>query len=415
MLRAALFKIAAAISALAVRMNYCIVRRRINNRHSGTKICVLFLVNEIAKWKTQSLYDLMDESEGYKPVIGVTIADIDRHLSDVEQQAKMDNTVAFFERKGMNTVRLYAARTKKVTAFSSIGVDVVFYQQPYIIIKDQEPHIASFSVLTCYIPYYVPDYGTRSFDYGFECHKNLWRYFILNESFARAYRRFGWLEGYAGKILGLGHTCLDYYHLHGNAFVDDNIVIYAPHWAFDHPMNENLENYSTFLWNGEVILEYAKHHREFKWVFRPHPSLSIALRNSGVWSEEKIATYWREWSDVGTISKDDDYQALFMKSKALITDCGSFLLEYFATGKPLIHLISSNVKVQPIAITKQYFDSWYKVHNLQEMVKTFETVLERGEDPMREIRLLALQRAGLFDSFSAGKILNYLSKMLRQK
>ena len=411
-LRAGLFKVVAALSALAVRMNYCIVRRRIRNRPAGTKIRVLFLVNEIAKWKTQSLYDLMEENENYEPVVGVTIADIDRNLSDVEQQAKMDKTVAFFENKGMHTIRLYDAKTKTVADLGPMGIDVIFYQQPYVLLDEQKPQITSFSALTCYVPYYVPDYGSRHFDYEFEFHKNVWRYFILNESLARAYRRFGWLEGYAGKILGLGHPCLDYYHLHGNAFRDDNVVIYAPHWAFAHPKNENLENYSTFLWNGEAILEYAKQHQEFKWVFRPHPSLSMVLKKSGAWSEEKIAAYWNEWSTVGTVSKDDDYQALFMKSKALITDCGSFLLEYFATGKPLIHLISSNVKMQPIAILKPYFDSWYRVHDLTEMEQVFRLVLEQGQDPMREDRCKVLKRAGLTGNYAAKRILDYLDATL---
>ena len=98
-----------------------------------------------------------------------------------------------------------------------------------------------------------------------------------------------------------------------------------------------------------------------------------------------------------------------MKSKALITDCGSFLIEYFVTGKPLIHLISPTVKVQPIPVAKRYFDTWYKVRDLEEMTKTFETVLERGKDPMREGRLAVLSRAGLSDQYAAEKILKYLN------
>lgn len=411
-IRSVLFKIVAAVHALAVRTNYSIVQKRIRKCASRKTINVLFMVNETTKWKAQSLYDLMEADAKYNPIMGITVADTDRNLSDVEQQDKMDRVAAFFEGRGMRTVRLYDARTKTVVNLGSLDVDVVFYQQPYVILDEHQPQIVSYSALTCYIPYYVPDYGSRHFDYEFEFYKNVWRYFILNKSFARAYHRFGWLEGYAGKILGLGHTCLDYYHLHGNAFSDENIVIYAPHWAFAHPKNENLENYSTFLWNGEAMLEYAKNHREFKWVFRPHPALSMALQRSGVWSEEKIAAYWHEWATIGTISKDDDYQELFMKSKALITDCGSFLTEYFATGKPLIHLISADAKIQPISITKPYFDSWYKVHDLAEMAEVFETVLERGEDPMREERLAVLQRAGLSDHYAAEKILVYLNHTL---
>ena len=78
----------------------------------------------------------------------------------------------------------------------------------------------------------------------------------------------------------------------------------------------------------------------------------------------------------------------------------------------MIHLISADAKIQPISITKPYFDSWYKVHDLAEMTNVFETVLERGEDPMREERLAVLQRAGLSDHYAAEKILKYLNKAL---
>ena len=397
-IRGTLFRIAAAITALAIRANYAIVRRRIKRRAKGAKIRVLFMVNQIEKWKTQSLYDLMEENGAYEPMIGITIMDIDRHLSDEHQQKKMDATAAFFENKGLRTVRLYDACKKSVRTPKDIGADVVFYQQPYVILHEHQPNVVSFDALTCYVPYYVTNYGTRHFDY--------------EEDFARAYRRFGWLEGYAGKILGLGHTGLDYYYLHREECVDDNVVIYAPYWSIDHPGNENLENYSTFLWSGEKILEYARSHQEFKWVFRPHPSLKMALRSIKVWDERKIDAYWEEWSKFATVSKNDDYQALFMRSKALITDCGSFLIEYFVTGKPLIHLISSTVKVQPIAAARPYFDSWYKVHDEAEMLKIFETVIEKSEDPMKDIRQNVLCKAGLADNYAARRMLDYWGKEL---
>ena len=410
--RTLLFKVVSALTALAIRANYRIVRRRIRRRKVGDKIRVLFMVNEISKWKTQSLYDLMKESGRYEPVIGVTVMDVDRHFSDVDQQIKMNRTAKFFEDRGMRVIRLYDAQEKTVTAIKQFGADVVFYQQPYVMLQEHLPDVVSYDALTCYVPYYVTNYGTRHFDYEFRFHKQVWRYFILNEDFARAYRRLGWLEGYAGKILGLGHTGLDYYYLHKDERCDEGIVIYAPHCSIDYPGNENLENYSTFLWNGEAILEYAKNHPEFKWVFRPHPSLKVALRRCGAWDDKKIESYWEKWAKIAIVSRDDDYQALFLKSKALITDCGSFLIEYFVTGKPLIHLISSTVKVQPISVAKHYFDTWYKVHDLKEMAKTFETVLERGEDPMRKERLTALHRAKLADNYAAQNLLEYLDTCL---
>ena len=70
-------------------------------------------------------------------------------------------------------------------------------------------------------------------------------------------------------------------------------------------------------------------------------------------------------------------------------------------------------KVQPISIARHYFDTWYKVHDLVEMLNTFKTVLESGSDPMQEIQLNALRRAGLSNNFAAKSILEHLNKKVR--
>lgn len=411
--RAAFFRIEAVAKILAVRAAYAAVLCRIRARKPGTRIRVLFLVSEVSKWKAQSLYDLMAESDNYEPMMGITLADFDGHLSDVEQREKMDRTRRFFENKGMHCEMMYDAEGKNVREVRELGVDVVFYQQPYVIFPAHMPRFVGLTALTCYIPYYVTNYGTRSFDYEMPFHKEVWRYFILSEGFARVYRRGAWFFAYAGKLLGIGHTGLDYYYLNREKVqTDEKTVIYAPHWSFSHPQNENHENYSTFLWTGERILEYAKRHPEFNWIYRPHPSLEFALKKTGVWSNEKIAKYWAEWAQVGTVSAGGDYQHLLLESKAMITDCGSFLPEYFVTGKPLIHLISKDVKVQPISVSKQYFDTFYRVTSEDQLEEILNEVLVAGNDSRREVRARVLRDSGMADCYAARNILSFLNGIL---
>lgn len=412
LVRGFLLRLEVATRILAIRCSYAMVLRRIRNRPADEKIRVLFLVNEISKWKAQSLCDLMMESGAYEPMIGITLADIDDRLSDVEQRAKMATTRKFFAEKGMKTVDMFDCDLKTVRTIDEVGADVVFYQQPYVFFNKHLPFPVSFKALTCYIPYYVTNYGTRSFDYEYDFHKEIWRYFILSEGFARAYRHGAWFFNYAGKLLGLGHTGLDYYHLHKDVQTDQQMVIYAPHWSFGHPRNVNNENYSTFLWTGRSILAYALKHPEIKWVFRPHPSLAFALRQSRVWTEKEIADYWAAWQKVGTLSTGGDYQRLILESRAMITDCGSFLIEYFVTGKPLVHLISKDVKVQPIAVSKEYFDSFYQVKSEEDLTHVLDEVISGARDPRREERLAVLKKSGLLDCSAAKNILRHLNKML---
>lgn len=412
-IRAAFFRIEAVAKILALRAAYAHVLCRIRARKPGTKIRVLFLVSEVSKWKAQSLYDLMVKAENYDPLIGITLADFDGHLSEVEQREKMVRTQKFFEDKGMPCVMMYDVEKKDVREVRELNADIVFYQQPYVIFPAHMPRIVGLTALTCYIPYYVTNYGTRHFDYEMEFHKEVWRYFILSEGFARAYRRGAWFFAYAGKLLGIGHTGLDYYYLNKKKVkTDEKMVIYAPHWSFSHPKNENLENYSTFLWTGERILDYAKRHPELKWVYRPHPSLKYALSRTGVWSEEKIAKYWADWAQVGTVSTGGDYQHLLLESKAMITDCGSFLPEYFVTGKPLIHLISKDVKVKPISVSKCYFDTFNKVTSEDQIETVLDDVLIKDVDSKQKDRACVLQETGLSDCYAAQNILDYLERIL---
>ena len=414
-LRAFFFRLSVVPQTLALRAAYAMVVDRIRRRAPGTKIRVLFFVSEISKWKSQSLYDLMAQSDEFEPMIGVTLADFDIRLPIEEQKAKMQAVREYFSARSIPTVDMYDFKSKAATYPVSLGADIVFYQQPYLVFEEHSLRMTCLSALTCYIPYYVTNYGSRSFDYTAEFHRQLWRYFILNEDFARAYRRGAWFTNYAGKLLGLGHTGLDYYYLHRDEPIDEKLIVYAPHWSFSHPKSGNIENYSTFLWTGDRVLEYAKKHPEFKWVFRPHPTLLYVLQRTGAWTQEHIDRYWAEWQRIGRLSTEGNYQELLLRSRAMITDCGSFLTEYFALGKPLIHLISKDLLIQPSSTSKRFFDTFYQVRSEEELEPMLDKVLVRGVDDKGEDRSRALERSGLLDCYAAKNIFDYLNKELRRK
>jgi cell division protein FtsZ len=84
----------------------------------------------------------------------------------------------------------------------------------------------------------------------------------------------------------------------------------------------------------------------------------------------------------------------------------------FVTGKPIIHLISSTVKVQPIKAIKPCFDSWYQVHNKEKLKDIFKVVIEDSQDPMKDLRIKILEKEGLAKNYAAEKILNDLNQEL---
>ena len=173
---------------------------------------------------------------------------------------------------------------------------------------------------------------------------------------------------------------------------------------------------SSFLENGRQILEYARKHSEFNWVFKPHPLLYKELISRGVWTKEEVDNYYNAWNEIGRVCTDGDYICLFQQAKALITDCGSFLVEFPMTGKPLIRLIPKDLDYPLFPAYEELYDSFYTVRNLEEMYEAFAQVLERGEDPKKDRRLKAVRDLGLMgEKTSAERIMGKLREICRRE
>ena len=122
--------------------------------------------------------------------------------------------------------------------------------------------------------------------------------------------------------------------------------------------------------------------------------------------------YYAAWREIGRVCTDGNYIPLFQNAKALITDCGSFLVEFPMTGKPLIRLIPKELDYPLFPAFEKLYDSFYTVRNFDEMYAAFALVLERGEDPKKETRLNAVRELGLMgDGTSAERIMDKLREI----
>ena len=379
-----------------------------------SKIKVLFLVNENSKWKAQSLYDLMQTTTDFEPIIGLTIADIQKKLPISEKEIIIKQNQDFFEKKGMQVVVTYDCKNDRAIDIKNFDADIVFYQQPYSIPKIQDIEIVSKFALTCYIPYYLPDYRNFDLDCDKDFHHNLFRFYVLNEELESIYKKHLAQESIdTDNIKGLGHTMLDC--IKTDTLPDNNpqVVIYAPHWSICHEKNQNNINISTFDTTGKSVLDYAKRHPEIQWIFKPHPTLKTALLRIGE-KEEDINNYYQEWEKFATCCYDSKYLELFNKSTAMITDSGSFLLEYFCTGKPLIHLISQNCENVPYPQMQAVFNTFYQVINQRDLFGILDNLLVENNDQKMIQRIEILNKYKFNKNNAAQNILNDLRKELNK-
>ncbi len=400
---------------LGQRWHYARLMRRIRAYPKSRKIRVGFWVDNTSKWKAQSLYEVLAKSEDFEPVILLSACCSDVKNWGAKIGEKLEKDEAFYVRLGDRCERAFDVKTMTARPLCEFHADIVFYQEPIGFFMEQVVWKTMKDSICCYLPYSVKMLGEhREYQNLSWFHQLMYAYFALNEKDA-AFEREGrvWWRR-AGRVVGLGHTIFDQYEKDGRLDwtlekVKEGFIIYAPHFSF--PCDEpRLITLSSFLENGRQILEYALAHPEQKWVFKPHPRLRFELVNKGVWTKEEVDAYYGEWEKIGAGYYSGDYIGLFRQARAMVTDCGSFCAEFPVTGKPLIRLIPQAYDFPVRPAFQAMMESFYVVHNLDEMYATFAQVLERGEDPKKECRLQAMRELGVVPSHAAERIADFLAK-----
>ncbi|MGN2253508.1 hypothetical protein ACFWZ4_09030 [Frateuria sp. GZRe12] len=118
-------------------------------------------------------------------------------------------------------------------------------------------------------------------------------------------------------------------------------VLWNTHFSFG-PEHSQSSNFSTFDLLGPEIFQFARDHKaRFCLIWRPHPGLWPALLRNGLLTADDLPVLREELAVEGIVLDERPQHApAFAVSDALITDAGSFLLEYLATNKPVRALIN---------------------------------------------------------------------------
>lgn len=378
-----------------------IVLEKLRKEKRQLRVC--FLVSENEKWNAQSLYDAMEKSEDFYPFVVVT------RLIDMKGRSSFQHNVEFFKNCCKNIEIGFDERTNRSIDLKSFKPDIVFYQQPWDIYENQSP----IHILDRALSYYFP-YGIGSVSTCLQYHLEnfylvLQRHFVLSEE--EKNQCVNICDCLDLNTSVVGHPKLDVYNNYDEKNFQKKYVIYAPHFSFSE---DSLLHYGTFDWNGKYILEWAKSHPDLDWVFKPHPLLKQTLLYQGLMTSNEIEKYYQDWADLGIYYGDGNYFDLFKNSRCLITDCGSFLTEYFPTKNPVIHLRNpkgANYSANNRIIMQTYYDVW----NIEQLQSYLEGILLNGSDPKREDRLSLLEKLNIGKDSSADKIIEELKEDLERR
>lgn len=375
---------------------------RVKSKHS--KLNVVFYIYDASKWKCETLYDAFNRDENFETTILVTKPAVFNSSNPSYQSVDdVKKTYEYFKSDSKYNVKLaYDIEKEQFIPFEKFSPDIIIYQHPWYVETSQGPVVCSKFALTYYVPYFVANAGLKE-DYYLRFHQYVHKHYLLNQSLVDYFAPK--MENKGKNLVAVGHPQLDYFYFNKSQNNDKNYVIYAPHWTL---LGKGLA-YGTFEWNGKFILDFAKSHPEINWVFKPHPLLKKALVDTQFMSLEEVNSYYDEWSQLGFVCEDSDYLNLFMNSYAMITDCGSFLTEYFLTKKPLIRIRSEKLPIfcpHCNEITKNY----YEVNNIEELKKTLVEVIINKNDSMKKIREAAVVNSELSNTSAAENILNDIKK-----
>lgn len=398
-------------NSLYINKNKKSVLKKLRKKAKHQKINVAFYVYDETKWKCQSLYDLFEKSENFAAHIFVTknAAPVDNF--NFQKNEEIKKVFDFFDSQNMRVSYAYDLKNDRYIPFEKMTPepDIIFYQHPWYVETSQGPVVCSKFALTFYVPYFVAT-SISPIEYSLRFHQYVQTHYVLNDVIKEYYsKNLPWYTNKGSNLKAVGHTMLDYFYENKDKqFEKKEYVIYAPHWSVDE---DNNLCWGTFLQNGQFILDYAKKHREINWVFKPHPCLKSYLVQHKYMTKNEVENYWQSWEDIGTVCETGNYLDMFMCSRAMITDCGSFETEYFLTGKPLIHLKSDNaVPFNPSV--QNIVENYYNVTNLSELEQALDNVLIKNNDYLKEKRAAALKQYGYQDNYAAQNILNDIKEVL---
>lgn len=340
---------------------------------------VIFVVAELGMWKTENLYQAMLAHPRFNPVLRV--------VPTPENAKAQQEVIEYLESKGYD----YRALDKDTPLQDGFKADVIFYQKPYYYTYFKAQRFdCNLNALYCFVTY-----GVHNILSDFICnqlmHNIAWQYYFENESCAL--ETADYMDNGGRNIVVTGVPLFDRFHkprenYHYDWKPQDCVkkrIIYAPHFSFEP---DSILHYSTFLENGDFMLEMArKYADEVQFVFKPHPLLQPHLYK--YWGKEKTDAYYAAWENLSNGQVEmGQYDDLFMTSDAMIHDCSSFTNEYMFTCNPVMYLMhdksdshGSNLNT----FTRKAFDLHYKGTTHEEIEDFIQNVIN-GKDALLEQR-----------------------------
>lgn len=349
---------------------------------AGGRLKAVFFVSNASMFPGGPLFDAMLGSERFDPHV-VVVPDL-RWRDGTELGMMEECRAALLPR--IPAERLSVAGRDAEGRWEEVldGADVVCYPSPYEMSAFR--YNPRYSVGRAFLPICV-NYGFFRSVYDRRVMRGqgyawMWKAFFECAETLSEYRDHSAIGGANADLSG--YVKMDPLAAVVPARRSRRRVLVAFHHSVEGGSNDMLA-LSNFARYADFFLELIARHPAIDFVFRPHPFLFKVLSRPRLWGAERVERYLVRlksspnviWSDGG------EYFREFAESDACIQDCGSYLVEYFYTGKPCCYMLHEpgDVEAKFAPLGRECLENCYIAYNSRQIEQFVEDVVVKGEDP----------------------------------
>lgn len=393
-----------ALSSQVVSLRVAEKKRR------GEPIHVVFLCHMPGAWGT---YDALVRRLVSSPnQFKVTLIATPYHHASFGDQAYHDGGMAsLFKTLGLSFQHAYDSESGHWTDLQSLSPDFFFYQTPYdeFYPEAYRAHVVSSYAAVCYAPYYGADILPNTAGiYATQFFSSMARWFAPFNADVKAFHEYcpSFAPAIENRIRVVGlpraRSWSEYKNAHTKSGAKNNFcILWTPRWNSE-------ARFCTFFKHIDAIMKMAEDDSSIYLIFRPHPLMFQAMKQSGDLSARKLRRLfnWFDSRPNAEIDKSGDFQPSFLRSDVIVSDTSSMLLNFAITGKPVIHTHGTEPKLANIG--EELSKGFYGVDSSEEL-KHVIVQLKNGTDPLRETRQEIANRLFSTDAVEniVGELLNF--------
>lgn len=355
---------------------------------TGARIRATFLVLSPAMFPSRPLFEAMSADSRFDPRV-VVVPDLSTSTADgLVAAVRVFNALS---RDMPGATVLPAWTDDEVVPWRDISEDsdLVVYNTPYA--NSHFFYNPRFAFGRDFLPIHV-NYGYYRSVYDryvmrMDTYAYFWKALFENEDLMEEYRRNStiggsnaWLTGYckmdqlANKVRRPGER---------------KCILIAPHHSVEGGMNRLLE-LSNFVLYEKLLLNLPRRYLNINFIFRPHPALFKVLASPRRWGDVRVKAWCEQMRAHPNVrwSSGGDYLQDFADSDAIIQDCGSFLVEYFYTGRPCCYLLKSSkdAKTKFIPFGQDCLRHCHVAYDAEAILRFIDEVVILGRDSLAEAR-----------------------------